>query len=149
MMTCTEKLRGLLPRLKTFLRSAITGGAATLADLAVVAVAVGLLHASPKAANIPALLVGAVVQFFGNRHFAFRAASGKIERQAALFAATEAVALALNAALYHAVASAIPLSTAGAVAARAVTTNAVFLLFSYPVWRRVFRPAPALRGNPG
>src|SRR5262245_52719737 len=92
----------LAARLATFARSMLTGGAATLADLAVIALAVGVLHASPRAANIPALVVGATVQFFGNRHFAFRAASGKIQRQALLFIASEVVAMALNAALSHA-----------------------------------------------
>jgi putative flippase GtrA len=131
-------------RFATFARSALTGGAATLADLAVIALATGVLHASPKAANVPALLVGAVVQFFGNKHFAFRARGGDLRRQAALFVATEAVALVLNAALYHAVASFVPLVPATAVLARALTTNLVFLLWSYPVWKRVFAaPAPS------
>jgi len=129
----------LAARMATFARSMLTGGAATLADLAVIAVAVGVLHASPRAANIPALFVGATVQFFGNRHFAFRAASGKIKRQALLFIASEVVAMALNAALYHA-AAALPLTPVTAVLARAITTNIVFLLFSYPVWKRIFQP---------
>ena len=34
-------------RLATFVRSALTGGAATLVDLAVIAGAVGLLHVAP------------------------------------------------------------------------------------------------------
>jgi putative flippase GtrA len=129
-----------MARAATFLRSALTGGAATLVDIGVIAFAVGVLGASPQAANVPALLAGALVQFFGNRHFAFRA-QGSIARQATLFAGAEAVALALNAALYHAVAVAVPLGAAGAVVARAVTTNLVFVIWSYPVWRRVFQPA--------
>src|SRR5512132_3119468 len=133
-----------LARFTTFARSALTGGAATLADLAVIALATGVLHASPQVANVPALLVGAVVQFFGNKHFAFRARGGDLRWQAALFVAAEAVALALNAALYHGVASLVPLVPATAVLARAVTTNLVFLLWSYPVWKRVFA-APASR----
>src|SRR6185503_4659886 len=116
----------------------LTGGAATLADMACLALLVGAMHVSPRAASLPALLVGAVVQFAGNRHFAFRAASGSLRRQAALFALTEIVALALNAALYDVAARALPLGTASAVLVRAVTTNLVFLLWSYPVWRRVF-----------
>lgn len=133
-----------LARFTTFARSALTGGAATLADLAVIAFVTGALHASPQVANVPALLVGAIVQFFGNKHFAFRAGRGDLRRQAALFVATEAVALALNAALYHAVASRVALAPATAVLARAITTNLVFLLWSYPVWKRVFA-APAAR----
>jgi putative flippase GtrA len=132
-------------RFATFLRSAVAGGAATIADLAVIAFATGVLHASPKAANLPALLVGAVVQFLGNRHFAFRAGKGSLRRQLGLFAAAEVVTLGLNAALYHVVASIFPLVPLTAVLARAITTNAVFLGWSYPVWKRVFAPVPAVR----
>jgi len=131
----------LLARLATFARSALTGGAATLVDLAVIALAVGVLGVPAASANVPALLAGAVVQFLGNRHFAFRAGSGDVRRQAALFAATEAVTLLLNGALYHAVVTRVALGVGGAVIARAITTNVVFLLWSYPVWSRIFRPA--------
>jgi putative flippase GtrA len=130
-------------RIATFARSALTGGAATVVDLGVIAFAVGVLHASPAAANAPALLAGAVVQFFGNRCFAFRARSGALGRQAALFLLAEAMTIALNWALYHAVVTHMTLGAGGAVLARAVTTNAVFLLWSYPVWKRIFRPSPA------
>jgi putative flippase GtrA len=128
-------------RLATFARSALTGGAATLVDLAVIAFAVGLLHLAPAVANVPALLAGAVVQFFGNRHFAFRGGSGGLARQAGLFAITEAVTMLLNGVLYHLIVTHVTLGTAGAVLVRAVTTNLVFVLWSYPVWKRIFQPA--------
>jgi putative flippase GtrA len=136
-------------RLATFARSALTGGAATLVDLGVIAAAVGLLHVTPARANAPALLAGAAVQFFGNRHFAFRRvgeappAGGALARQAGLFAASEAITMLLNFVLYHLVATHVALGAGTAVLARAVTTNAVFLLWSYPVWRRIFAPPPA------
>ena len=129
-------------RLATFARSALTGGAATLVDLGVIGVAVGLLHLAPAAANAPALAAGAVVQFFGNRHFAFRGGSGSLARQVALFAVTEAVTLLLNFFLYHLVVTHVALGAGGAVLVRAITTNAVFVLWSYPVWKRIFQPAP-------
>jgi putative flippase GtrA len=128
----------LSARVATFLRSALAGGLATIADLGVIALAVGVLGVSARAANLPALLCGAMVQFFGNRHFAFRARSGSLRRQVVLFAATEAVALALNGVLYDLVAQRFTLGTATAVLARAITTSLVFLLWSYPVWKRVF-----------
>lgn len=132
-----------IARLATFARSALTGGAATLVDLGVVAFAVGVLHAPAASANVPALLAGAVVQFIGNRRFAFRAQGGDVRRQAILFAITEAVTLILNGLLYHLVATHLALGAASAVAARAVTTNLVFVCWSYPVWSRIFQPAPA------
>jgi putative flippase GtrA len=137
-MTSAAEPTTPLARLATFARSALTGGAATLADLGVIAFAVGLLHLPAAAANVPALLVGAVVQFLGNRHYAFRARSGDVRRQVVLFALAEGVTLLLNGVLFHLVATNIPLGTGGAVVARAVTTNAVFLCWSYPVWARIF-----------
>lgn len=134
-----------LARLATFLRSALTGGAATLADLAVIGFAVGVLHASAAAANLPALAAGAVVQFLGNRHFAFRAQGGDVRRQVLLFALAEGVTLLLNGLLYHLVATRLTPGPMGAVIVRAVTTNAVFLLWSYPVWSRIFRAPEAPR----
>jgi putative flippase GtrA len=130
-------------RLATFVRSALTGGAATVVDLLVIAVAVGLLHVAPAVANVPALLAGAVVQFFGNRHFAFRGGSGGLARHAALFLVAEAVTLLLNGGVYHLVVTHVALGAAGAVLVRAVTTNLVFVLWSYPVWKRIFQPAGA------
>jgi putative flippase GtrA len=133
-----------LARLATFLRSALAGGAATLVDLAVIAFAVGVLHAPAAAANVPALAAGAAVQFLGNRHFAFRAEGGDVRRQLLFFALAEAVTLLLNGALYHLVATRFALGPMGAVIARAITTNLVFLCWSYPVWSRIFRaPRPA------
>ena len=52
---------------------------------------------------------------------------------ALLFAASEVVTLALNFFLYQLVVTRVALGPAGAVLARAVTTNLVFLLWSYPV----------------
>jgi putative flippase GtrA len=138
----SETKPALSARLATFLRSALAGGAATLVDLGVIAFAVGILRVSPAAANAPALLAGAVVQFFGNRHFAFRSKGGHLGKQVTLFALAEAVTLLLNGALYHAVVTHVALGPAGAVIARAITTNLVFLLWSYPVWKRIFAPVP-------
>lgn len=133
-------------RLATFVRSALTGGAATLANLGVIAFAVGVLGVAPTVANAPALLTGAVVQFFGNRHFAFRGGRGSLLRQVALFVVTEAVTLLLNGVLYHLAVTHLPHGAPALVSAvllRAVTTNLVFVLWSYPVWKRIFAAPPA------
>jgi ceramide glucosyltransferase len=139
---------GLAVRLATRARSLLAGGAATLADLAVLAFAMGVLGASPRAANLPALCAGAAVQFLGNRHFVFRAGSGRIDRQLVLFLAAEAIGLVVNASLYHGVASFFPLTRAGAIVARILTSNIVFVLWSYPVWTRIFRPKAAEQAAP-
>ena len=144
------RMASLTNRLATFARSALTGGAATVIDLGVIAFAVGLLHVTPAAANAPALLAGACAQFFGNRCFAFRNQGGSLARQAGLFAVTELVTMLLNFLLYHLVVTRMALGPGGAVLARAITTNLVFVLWSYPVWARIFRERePALLADSG
>lgn len=120
-----------------FLRSLFAGGMATLADLATLALLVSVLHLEPRAANVPALLAGAAVQFFTNRHFVFRAREGSIAKQAMLFFLVEAIALLLNGLLFdHAMRVVAPSLYA---VARLVTSNLVYVGFSYPLWRFVFR----------
>jgi putative flippase GtrA len=127
------------------LRAFLAGAAATLADVAVLAVLVSLLGLSPRVANIPALVVGGVVNFLGNRHFAFRATSGSLAKQAALYTIVELAALAANGVLFDVVMRLLPTNLAWAyVPVRLVTSHVVFLLWSYPLWRFVFRvPRPA------
>ena len=134
---------------RTRLVSAAVGLVATAVDLLALAVLVGLLGVPARAANVPALLGGVLVQFFGNRHVAFRAADRPVGRQAAWFALSEIVTLALNALLYDAVARVVPLGAAGAVVLRLACSGCVFLGWSYPVWRRIFAPAaPGLAAPP-
>jgi putative flippase GtrA len=130
-------------RFAVMIRSALAGGAATLADLVTLAVLIAC-GVPARVASVPALLVGGAVNFQGNRHFAFRAASGSLRRQLALYVLTEALALALNGALYDLALRALHPGTAGVLAIRLVTQNLVFIAFSYPLWRRVFRPAKSL-----
>src|SRR6476661_5965847 len=120
-----------------FLRSLLAGGVATFADLATLFVLVSLLHVEPRAANVPALVVGGAVQFFANRHFVFDAKAGALARQAILFLIVESIALLLNGLLFD---RAMHLLSEGLYApARLVTSNLVFVFFSYPLWRFVFR----------
>lgn len=120
-----------------FLRSLFAGGMATLADLASLALLVSVFQFEPRAANVPSLLAGAAVQFFANRHFVFRAREGSLARQALLFVVVEAIALLLNGALFDHAMRVAPASLYAIV--RLVTSNVVFLGFSYPLWRFVFR----------
>lgn len=121
------------------IRSSIAGGAATLVDLGVLFVGMHALGWPPRVASLPALLAGGVVAFQGNRHFAFRASSGSLSRQATLFVLAEIVTLILNGILYDFVVRAMHPTTAGAMVIRLITQNLVFLAWSFPVWRLVFR----------
>jgi putative flippase GtrA len=133
------RLFRLTDRLTTLLRSGVVGLAATGADLLVLTLLVEVAHLHPRAANVPALLVGGFVNFLGNRIYAFRAKEGNAAAQAVGYTAVEGVALALNGVLYDAVLRWMPVTDAYFWLVRLITTNVVFVAWSYPLWRRVFR----------
>lgn len=120
------------------LRAGAAGIAATLADLGVLTLLVSVLHWNARAASIPALIAGGVVNFLGNRHFAFRAASGSLARQATLYTLVELMALAFNGILYDMALRVFPGASHIYWAVRLVTSHLVFLAWSYPLWKRVF-----------
>lgn len=125
-------------RLARLLRAGVAGVAATAADLVTLALLVLVAHVDPRTASIPALVVGGVLNFVGNRHFAFRARAGRLARQAAGYTAVEIVALALNGLLYDTVLRALPGAAHVYWLVRLATSHAVFLAWSYPLWRKVF-----------
>ena len=94
---------------------------------------------SARAANLPALLAGGLVNFHGNRAFAFRATHGSLQKQATLFVLAELVTLGLNGVLYDFAMRAAPAGAISALVVRLVVQNIVFVGWSFPVWRRVFR----------
>jgi putative flippase GtrA len=133
--------------LKSMVRSAIAGLAATAADMATLAFLVSILHWNPRSANVPALLVGGVVNFLGNRGYAFHAREGNVAVQAAGYTLVECVALGLNGLLYDAVLRWAPATAELYWLVRLITTNVVFVCWSYPLWRRVFRVRRAEASN--
>ncbi|WP_394840121.1 GtrA family protein [Pendulispora rubella] len=128
--------------LKRLARSAGAGAFATLADLGVLALLTSGVGLGPRAASIPAFTVGAIVMYFGQKYFAF-GERGKVRRaQAMLFAVVQLVGLALNAALFEGVMRFIPGTRPFYLPVRLVTTNLVWLAYSFPVWHLVFRERP-------
>ena len=123
------------------LRAGLAGAAATLVDLLVLLLLVSGLHLPPRVANLPALIAGGVMNFVGNRHFAFRAADGSLARQAVLYTLVEVVALALNGVLFDLVLRAYPGAAHAYWLVRLATSHLVFLCWSYPLWNRVFSPS--------
>jgi putative flippase GtrA len=136
-----------LARLARLARAGIAGAAATLVDLAVLTILVSVIGLDPRSASIPALLAGGIANFVGNRHFAFRAREGNLVRQAVLYAVVEVLALAFNGLLYDAALRTWPIASHLYWAVRLVTSHAVFLLWSYPLWRRVFAVPKAESGH--
>lgn len=124
------------------LRSFASGAGATLADLVVLSLLVGVLRVDPRAASGPALLTGGVANFLLHRHFAFRARAGSVLRQAAGYTAVELASLVLNGVLYDVALRSLPELAPFYWAVRLATTNVVYLGFSYPLWRRVFSVPP-------
>ena len=112
---------------------------ATGADVTTLSLLVGLAHWSPRSANIPALLVGGVANFIGNRIYAFRARRGNVGAQALGYSAVEIVALGLNGLAYDTVLRFLPSVAHFFWLVRLGTTNLVFLLWSYPLSTKVFR----------
>jgi putative flippase GtrA len=129
-------------KLFRLLRAAVAGAAATASDLATLTLLVSVLHVSPRLANVPALFVGGIVNFVGNRHYAFRAACGHLGKQAVGYTVVEVTALALNGFLYDTVLRSFPGASHVYWLVRLATSHAVFLAWSYPLWRRVFRVRP-------
>ena len=126
--------------LPSFVRAIAVGLVATGADLAVLALLVEGARLSAAAANVPALLAGLVVQFLGCRALVFPESARSLGAQARGFLVAEAGTLALNGISFHVLVSATELPY---VAARMLGQLAVFVLFSYPAWRRVFGAARA------
>jgi putative flippase GtrA len=122
-------------------RSAGAGAVATLADLGSLGALVGLAGMSPRVASVPALVLGAIVMFFSQKYIAFRARRGDARREAVLFALVQIGGLVVNAILYELVLRTFPAVARHYVAVRLVTTNVVWLAYSFPLWHLVFKPS--------
>ena len=135
-------------RLMRFVRSSLVGLVATAADFTVLEVCMRLLHVEAGRAKILAFLVGLSIQFFGNRSFAFHATHGNMRRQVALFCVVESIALTLNWALFRTLVHRLELPLE---IANFIVTFIVYVGFSYPAWRLVFRVrgGGAQGGRPG
>ena len=118
-------------------KTLIVGAVATLADMTLLAVMVQFFGCTPQFANIPSLLVGSIIQFFGNRYVSFEGAKdGKVHQQMLGFVLAEMGGVALNAALFHILVTSTSLTYA---LARPAGTFVVFICFSYPAWNAIFK----------
>ena len=130
-------------RIQRLLRAGVAGLIATGADLLTLVVLVDVARLSPRAASVPALIAGGIVNFIGNRDFVFNARSGNLVKQSMGYIAVELGALALNAMEYDAALRIIPAAARVFWLVRLGTTNLVFLGWSYPLWHDVFRAGDA------
>ena len=115
----------------------VVGTVATLADNCVLFLLVQGLHWSPLSANVPSLLAGMGIQFLGNRYLVFQGARERsMSHQVLGFTLLEFVAFPLNAVLYYVLLEWLSIPY---MLARPMGTAIVFLGFSYPSWKWVFR----------
>jgi putative flippase GtrA len=128
-------------RLARLVRALLAGGGATAVDMAVLALLVACGGVAPRVANVPALVAGGIVSFFVNRHWVFRASGAPLPVQVVSYVVVELIALSLNGLLFD-LAMRTPLLAhhpSWYAPTRLVTSHVVFLLWSYPLWRFVFR----------
>jgi putative flippase GtrA len=118
------------------MRSSAVGVFATLSDVTTLLLLVYVGGLREDLANIPSLIPGLLVMFFGNKYFAFEDRSRQVLRQGGRFLFVEAWAFALNAMLFHLLVreAAVPF-----LAARLMGTAVVYLAFSFPLWTFIFR----------
>lgn len=118
------------------------GALATSADLFTLALLVHAFGVSPRVASVPALSLGVAIQFVGSKLLTFRDREGRWGPQALRFLSVEALAFALNVALFDAAVRAVPLPP---VVLRLVTTNVVYFGVCLPLWARIFRAREVCR----
>jgi putative flippase GtrA len=123
-------------RLLILLRSCAVGLLATAADLVSLFLLVHGLGLAPAQANVPTLLPGLLIQFLGNKFFAFGDRSPELLKQSSLFLLVELGAFVLNVLVFHLIVS---LSDVHYLTARMLGTALVYLGFSFPLWGLIFR----------
>jgi putative flippase GtrA len=127
----------MFKRLGVLLRSASVGLVATASDLGSLLLLIHVAGLSKRLANIPSLLPGLLIQFIGNKYFAFQDRSKAIVMQGSLFFVIEMFAFAFNVLLFDLLVHRCAMHE---IPARLLGTNIVYLGFSFPLWRLlVFR----------
>ena len=128
---------GVLLRL---LRSGGAGALASGADLATLTGLVELASVRPETASVPALTVGNVAMYFGQKYLAFQSGGKPTLRELAPFALVQAGGFALTALGYDLALRVAPALNAHYVGLRLIVTNLVWVGYSFPLWHYVFRP---------
>ncbi|MCB0404931.1 MAG: GtrA family protein [Bdellovibrionales bacterium] len=133
------KFADLVAKVRRFriVKTAVVGLTATAVDLLTLTVLVQFVGFGPRVANVPALVLGVSVQFWGNRCYVFEAQAGHLWKQLAGFIAIELGSVGLIALSFHFAVALIPLHY---IYVRLICTTCVFFLFSYPMWHLNFLP---------
>jgi putative flippase GtrA len=127
-------------RLLLLARSSVVGVLATLCDLTTLFLLIRIVGLAAEWANVPSLLPGLAVMFFGNKYFAFGDRSRQLVRQGMRFLFVEAWAFVINALLFHVLIKEAELPF---LLARMLGTCIVYLGFSFPLWTFIFHRTSA------
>lgn len=117
------------------LKSMLVGLAATVLDFVTLVVLASLIGLYLPIANIVALMVGLIVQFFANKHWAFNNHEQLSSQLVGKFILVECGAFLLNAALFWV---ACLITTFHYTAIKLLVGFIVYMGFSYPMWKWVF-----------
>jgi putative flippase GtrA len=129
----------ILQRLWTLARSSTVGVFATLTDLTTLFLLISVVGLPAEVANVPSLLPGLVVMFFGNKYFAFEDRSRQVVKQGMRFLFVEAWAFVINAMFFHLL---VREGNLQFMLARLLGTFVVYIGFSFPFWTFIFHKTP-------
>ena len=124
-----------MPPIRTLTRSAAVGLVATGLDFLALISLVSVLGVPPRVASLPALSLGIVAQFVGNKWVAFRDSSPDWWRQAVCFVAIEALGFMCSALCFDRL---LVLTHLPYVVCRALSTSLVYFCVCLPLWSRLF-----------
>ncbi len=127
------------PSFRTISRSAGVGVLATALDFVTLIFLVSVLHVPARVASFPALGLGVIAQFIGNKRFAFRDESPDWLRQGACFLAIEALGFACNAFCFDRL---LIVTHLPYVICRALSTSLVYFCVCLTLWSRLFASTP-------
>jgi putative flippase GtrA len=134
----TERAKHVKEIAMRLLRSAGAGAISTAVDLTALTLLVEVAKWSTRAANVPALVLGGITMFIGQKFFAFRA-HGDVKREMALFVLVQAGALFLNGFLFDLAMRESHFLARYYLIVRMAVGNVVWLGYSFPLWHLVFK----------
>jgi putative flippase GtrA len=123
-------------RVQQVLRGGAVGAVATLGDAATLAVLTEAHLLAPQIAIVPAMALGVLIQFVGNKYLTFQDRSHRrIAAQSLQFAIVELLSMGLGLLLYQQV-----LRTGlHYLLARSLVGALIYFGVSLPLWGRIFR----------
>lgn len=119
-------------------QSLSVGGTASLANFGLLALLVEKFHFLPQEANLPTLLLGSLIQFWGHRHWVFYSRAGMSKNsgyQLRRFIAGEIVSCFFGNLLFNFFTEN---SQGHYILARVASTSLIYWGISFPLWRFIF-----------